>query len=158
MIVVSDTSPITNLLRIGRIDLLRDLFQTVVIPNSVYTEIAAVEDQRDPISEIDWIKIVSVTNSQLLNKLLRTLDRGESEAITLAVELSADYLLIDESLGRTEAKKLDLEITGVLGVLIRAKEKGLIPLVGPEIRKLISDAGFWLNDDLVRSVLRNIGE
>lgn len=132
MIVVSDTSPITNLLRIGRIELLRDLFQKVIIPETVYSEIATIEGQRTALTSRDWINVVSVTNLQLLNRLLVSLDRGEAEAITLAVELSANILLIDEAKGRNEAENLDLEVTGILGILIRAKEKELIPWLNPK--------------------------
>jgi predicted nucleic acid-binding protein len=158
MIVVSDTSPITNLLRIGRIDLLQPLFGTVVIPEAVHEEIAYIEEQRVAISKIDWITVVPVTNADLLGRLLVTLDRGEAEALTLAVELDADAVLIDESKGREEARKLNLPLTGILGVLIGAKEEGLIPLVEPEIRRLVDNSGFWLSEELIDSVLRTIGE
>ncbi len=158
MIVVSDTSPITNLLRIGRIGLLRDLFETVIIPQAVYREVAFLEDQRIAIAEFDWIRTMPVKNIRLVDQLLLTLDRGEAEAIALSVELSAKVLLIDEAAGRNEAERLGLEVTGLLGVLIRAKEKGLIPKVEPEIQKLLTDARFWLSEELIQAVLTKIGE
>jgi uncharacterized protein len=158
MIVVSDTSPITNLLRIGRINLLHDLYKTVVIPEAVYREIAVIESQRHAITGFHWIKVVSVTNLSLLDELLDSLDRGEAEAITLARELNAELLLIDETDGRAEAKRLNLKITGLLGVLVRAKELDLIPLVSPEIEKLKTDAQFWIDEQLIFDVLVLAGE
>lgn len=90
-------------------------------------------------------------------ELLDDLDLGESEAITLAVEQEADYLVIDEYLGRKKAKELKLKIIGVLGVLILAKEKGLIGLVKPLVEKL-QDIGFRLNPNLINTVLDQAGE
>ncbi len=158
MIVVSDTSPITNLLRIGRINLLRDLFETVIIPEAVFQEINVLEHQRIEIQKYDWIQVVSLTNRDLFYELIERVDPGEAEAISLSVELAANLLLIDETAGRFEAERIGLEVTGLIGVLIRAKDKGLIQRVEPELIKLVSEAGFWLSEDLIRKVLAQIGE
>lgn len=158
MIVVSDTSPITNLLRIGRVNLLRDLFETVVIPEAVYSEVSFLENQRREVASFDWIQIVRLANRRLFDTLMETLDRGEAEAIALSVELSADVRLIDETVGRSEAEKLGLEVTGLIGILIIAKEKSLIELLEPELKKLVSDAGFWLSPQLIEAVLVSVHE
>lgn len=158
MIVVSDTSPITNLLRIGRINILRDLFETVIIPDAVFREINVLEHQRTEILKYDWIRVASLTNHDLFDELIEKVDPGEAEAISLSVELSATLLLIDESAGRSEAERIGLEVTGLIGVLIRAKDKGLIKRVGPELIKLVDEAGFWISDGLIRNVLNQIGE
>lgn len=158
MIVVSDTSPITNLMRIGRINLLRDLFETVVIPSAVYDEIAFLADQRSAIDAIEWISVVPITDLGLFRRLSTSIDRGEAEAITLSVELSASILLIDENAGRREAERFGLEVTGLIGVLIRAKDKALIELVEPELRRLVDEAGFWVSESFIDGVLVQIGE
>ena len=158
MIVVSDTSPITNLMRIERIELLRELYSTVIIPSGVYEEIGFIEDQKRRIDRLNWIQVVSATDVSLLDELLERLDRGEAEAITLARELNAELLLIDETDGRAEARRLNIRITDVLGILIRAKELGLISLVGPEIKKIVNDAEFWIDRQLIQDVLVLVGE
>jgi len=92
----------------------------------------------------------------LLNLLNETLDIGEAEAIALSIELSADAVLIDELDGRLAASNLGLDVTGLVGVLVKAKQFGLIPSVQPEIEKLVSEAGFWLNPVFVNEVLRSV--
>ncbi len=83
MIVISDTSPITNLLRIERINLLRDLFGSVAIPPAVSIEISFLGDQRNAVADLDWIRVVEIKDYTLTNHLVEILDRGEAEAIGL---------------------------------------------------------------------------
>lgn len=149
MIVVSDTSPISNLLKIGRIDLLRHLYQTVVIPAAVSREIEFLEENRRLIAEIEWIRVVELKNRELLTLLDGDLDSGEAEAIALSMELKADVLLIDEVDGRREAKNHGLEITGLVGVLLEAKKAGLIGKIRPEIENLATKANFWMSPQLI---------
>ena len=149
MIVVSDTSPISNLLKIGRIDLLRHLYQTVVIPAAVSREIEFLEENRRLIAEIEWIRVVELKNRELLTLLDGDLDSVEAEAIALSMELKADVLLIDEVDGRREAKNHGLEITGLVGVLLEAKKAGLIGKIRPEIENLATKANFWMSPQLI---------
>lgn len=90
-------------------------------------------------------------------KLLDDLDLGEAEAIALAIEQNARYLLIDEYLGREIAQKLKIKVIGVLGVLLSAKEKGITTEVKSHIDKL-QQIGFWLNSNLLKLVLTKAGE
>lgn len=85
------------------------------------------------------------------------LDLGESESIVLAIEQQADYLVIDEKLGRIAAKEQGLKIVGILGILIEAKQKGLIISVKEQIEKL-QDIGFRLHPTLIAKVLDGVGE
>ena len=158
MIIISDTSPISNLLQIGEIDILRAVFDRVMIPPSVYREICEVDQNRRALSNLDWIETRKVTDTALRDKLSQTLDPGEAEAIALAIELSADYLLIDESLGRSVADKLGVKITGLLGVLLQAKDRGHILAVKPYIDRLVSEVGFRLARELIDDVLYQAGE
>jgi hypothetical protein len=105
-----------------------------------------------------WLEIQSPINSQLLDTLNQTLDPGEAEAIALAVELSADRLLIDERLGRSIAAGYGLKLRGLLGILINAKRQGLIPVLKPILDRLINQAGFRVSQALYDRTLQEVGE
>lgn len=85
MIVVSDTSPISNLLIIGRIELLRDIYGRVVIPTAVATELRVLDEHRQALEDLDWIDTVTLKDRNLFSTLIDTLDAGEAEAIGLSV-------------------------------------------------------------------------
>ena len=158
MIVVSDTSPVSNLLQIGEADLLRRIFYKIVIPTEVFAELCQIESQKEFLTNQDWIETATLSNTNLKDKLLKDLDSGEAEAIALAFELKADYLLMDEIKGRRIAESYGIKVTGIIGVLIKAKDEGLIVEVKPYLEKLISEAGFWLNPRLVEEILEIVKE
>jgi predicted nucleic acid-binding protein len=160
MIVVSNTSPLSNLAAIGRLELLQQIYGRILIPPAVYQEIID-SGETDPatlaIQTLDWIECKSITNQSLLQKLQINLDPGEAEAITLAVEVKAERLIIDERRGRNEAIQLGLQITGLLGILIAAKQQGFISLVQPILDDL-RENGFWINERLYTESLQLAGE
>ncbi len=117
-----------------------------------------LRDQQEIFASLDWIRIIPVKDHLLVDELAKMLDRGEAEAIALAVDLKANYLLIDEMKGRTIARKYNLTITGVLGILIRAKQKGLLEFVKPDMDKLIYEADFRVHPKLYKEVLGWVGE
>jgi uncharacterized protein len=163
MIVVSDTSPLSNLALVDGLFLLGEIYNTVVIPQAVAEELSNAKDEDQQIAAIlslDWIEVRQATNLELIAGLKNDslLDRGEAEAIALALELKADELLIDERLGRREATRLGLSITGVLGVLLIAKRRELIPAVQPVMDELMTQAGFWISSQLYADVLNAAGE
>ena len=86
------------------------------------------------------------------------LDSGEAAALSLAVEIHADAVLIDERRGYEVAVQLGLRTIGILGILLRAKSAGLIPVVKPVLDSLQRDAGFWLSESLRKQVLQAAGE
>ena len=156
MIVVSDTTTLSNFLQIDRLDLLPALFGTVIIPPAVYQELVVLDQfgiDTQPIQQADWLQRQLPDPNALLVKLKIDLDQGEAEAIALALALQADYLLMDEQLGRAQAQSLNLPILGSLGVLLRAKQANLIALVKPEMDNLIQ-CGFWISDALYQKVLK----
>jgi len=105
-----------------------------------------------------WIQVRTATDSGLLRLLLLQLHRGEAEAIALATDLKADFVLIDEQEGRQLASKTGLAVTGVLGVLLRAKRAGEIPAVKPEVELLRSKAHFFVSAALEKRILAAAGE
>jgi len=153
LIVVSDTSPITALLSIGQIDLLKSVFDEVVVPAAVHDELLQYRD-----SLPSFLRVVKVRNEEDIALLAARLDRGEAEAITLARETNADWLLLDETAGREVARGLGLRVLGLLGVLILARRRGLIPSLRDTILDLRSGAGFYLSVDVVGRALKEVGE
>jgi predicted nucleic acid-binding protein len=163
MLVASDTSPVCNLAIIGHLNLLRAQFAEVRIPITVRNELEhlshadAVTDIQRALSE-GWIKPQAVQDETVVRLLEATLDRGEAEAIGLALEISANLVLLDERDGRSAAEQAGLQVIGVLGVLLHAKVNGQIRAVKPEIDALRSRARFFVSADVERKVLDLAGE
>ena len=153
MIIVSDTSPLTALLTIGEEEILQRLFGEVVIPKAVLNELLLNHSILP-----DWLITKAVTDEKEVRRFAILLDAGEAEAIELAKELHADRLLMDERKGRRIAIQEGIPVIGLLGVIILAKKKGLIPSVGILLGRLESEAGFYLSSDLKAEALRTIGE
>jgi len=161
MNVVSNTSPITNLALIGRLDLLAQLYGSLTIPDAVWHELVvkgAHLPSAQQIAHAAWLAVRSVTNRALVQSLRHDLDAGEAEAIALAMEMNADLLLIDERIGRESAQHLGVSYMGLIGVLMQCHQRGLVPQMRPVIDALRLQAGFWISDALYHRVLRDAGE
>lgn len=162
MIVISDTSPLSGLFLVGELRLLPALFGKVVVPQKVMEELLVLEtDFGHDLSELKtatWLKIESVLDTGTLTRLQMFLDDGESEAIVLARELHADFLLMDELEGRQAAAEFGLKTIGLLGVLVRAKNAGLILSVRAAMDDLRSKARFFISEKLYLQVLKQVGE
>lgn len=156
MIVISDTSCLSALFRIGELQILEKIFHEIIIPQKVYDELLVLRKFGYDISEIQnaiWLKIENPSNSSLLQDLLKNLDEGEAYAIALAIERKADLLIIDEIKGRLAAQKLNLNITGVAGILLRAKAIGIISEVKPLLDNMVQNAGFRMSQKLYSDIL-----
>ena len=161
MVVVSDTSTLSALLRIEHLSLLKSLFGTIVIPHKVADELQRLTDFGIDISDFtnaEWITIQQPTDLPLLNRLLLQLDEGEAHAITLAIELAADWLIIDELKGRNIANALAINITGLVGVLILAKEDGHLPQIKHVLDRIITETSFRISKALYQHILKKAGE
>ncbi|HBE18578.1 MAG TPA: DUF3368 domain-containing protein [Cyanobacteria bacterium UBA11149] len=162
MIVISDTSVLTNLAGIGHIHLLQQLYEHILIPTAVYQELTV--DPPVPgtleVQTFQWIEVRASSNLTMVEQLQNQaqLDLGESEAIALALEINTDLLLIDERRGRAEANRLGIRITGLLGVLVEAKQRSLIPTVQPLIDYLIARSEFRVSQALYQQILAIVGE
>ena len=156
MTVVSDASPLINLARIDKLDLLPRLYGELHFPEAVWQEVViqgAGQPGAQEIQEASWIKRHAVANRPLVQALEQELDAGEAEAIALALELQAELLLMDERLGREVARHLGLRYIGLIGVLLEAKRKGLISALKPHLDALRDTAGFRVSEALYKRVL-----
>ncbi|MGF1496684.1 MAG: DUF3368 domain-containing protein [Elainellaceae cyanobacterium] len=159
MPTISNTSPILNLAIVGQLDLLRQQFGQILIPPAVLNELKVDEERpgslviRRAIAD-EWIQVQPISNQALVQLLRQTLDGGEAEAISLTVELQADWLLLDERDARKVAKSLGLQVTGVLGILLRAKQSGALSSLQSVINNLTQKADFRIAPDLLAKILQ----
>lgn len=161
MIVVSDASPLTNLARIGQLQILKLLYERIVIPTAVRDELKAGERlgaHASFLDNADWIVVQSPADKKAVARLLTSLDLGEAEAIVLALETRADLLLMDERAGRRIAAQFDIRTVGLMGTLLLAKRRKLISQVTPVVDQLISQCGFWIDQQLRQEIMRQAGE
>lgn len=160
MPMVSNSTPLIHLAKIGRLELLREFFGEVLIPEAVYRE-CVIEgggsEDAQAIKNAEWIKVEKITDERLKRSLMIELDEGESEAIVLALEKDAELILIDDYDGREIARALGLRVAGTLGVLLKAKFTGKITSLRDELEKLKA-TGFWLSERLYEKILREAGE
>ena len=161
MIVVSNTSPLTNLAAIAKFDLLQSLYGSLHIAHAIWDELNAKGRHwpgRDEVADADWIEQHSVQNRALVAALRRDLDRGEAETIALALELEADLVLLDEKEGRHAGQRLGLRVVGTVGVLLEARASGAIDMVRPYLDALRQTSGFYLSPSLYQHALALAGE
>lgn len=145
-IVIADASPLIVLQNIGQLPLLQNLFDEILITPEVRAEFG--------LDLPDWIQVAEVQDKTKQKLLSLTLDKGEASAIALCLENAESLLIIDEKKGRRIAKELDLKIPGTLGVILKAKEKGLIDLI-EEIFEKLETANFHISKNLRTKILEN---
>ena len=139
MIVVGDASPLIALSAVGHLELLKLLYGRILIPEAVHREIVSQPPERFGATEVaaaEWIIVQPVRNPDLPRA--SNLGPGESEAISLVIEVGADLLLVDDRLARERARNLGIEVIGSAGVLLRAKQQRLIDSVKLVIDPMIS--------------------
>jgi predicted nucleic acid-binding protein len=163
MPVVSNTSPISNLAIIGKLDLLRVQFGTILIPEAVERELMALSHSSAKTAiktalNDGWLEVRAVKSPVLVGLLNLGLHAGESEAIGLAVETAATWTLLDEREARAAAQRINLPITGVLGVLLRARKQGELAELRSSLDRLRQEAHFHIAPDLERQLLEFAGE
>lgn len=155
-IIISDTTTITHLLQVGRLQLLPTIFGQVFIPPAVQLELNSLPWQSKALQDQDWL-IVREPGPIPADELTFDLDPGETEAILIALNVQADLLIIDEAAGRIVAKEMGLSIIGILGILILAKERNLIENLGPIVEAMMNNE-FRIHPRLLARVVRRVGE
>ena len=156
--VVADASTLIGLARIKKLNLLRELYGEVVIPQSVYDEVVAESKYgSEKIKAVKYLKVEKVSDSKTVELFLGYLGRGEAQVLTLSNEKKADLILIDEKKARRVARRAGFDVVGVLGLLLAAKNRALIPAVRPFIEEL-SNQGFRLSKKVIQRALKEAGE
>jgi predicted nucleic acid-binding protein len=153
-VIISNASPLIGLSAIDQLDILKELWTEIIIPEAVYKE--TVIDGRgkqgaDKINAAcgDWIKVAAVENRSEVEALKTILDNGEAEVIALGQELKAGLLLLDNREPRIFAKSVGMRVIGTVGVIRLAWQKGIIKKPIDELYKLRLN-GFWIDDELIK--------
>ena len=156
--LVVNSGPLISLARIGRLDLLPEIFGQIVVPRAVFEEVT-----KDPalpgaqaIAEAGWLRVVQVSHYGSIERISSSLGAGEREVLALAQELGATAA-IDERRGRKVAEELGIPQTGTVAILLVAKRGGLIPAVTPLLDELRSK-GVRLSPRLYEDARRLAGE
>lgn len=161
MNIVSNSSPLIFLGKIGRIDVLNRLFEKVYIPEAVFNEVV-LAGKDDDVSHLVEEKIKAgqidkfkVHNEVAIRALLGRLHQGEVEVIIGAGELKINSVLLDDLYARNKAKQFELSVTGTIGILLLAYKQGLVKDLKSELQKLI-DVGYRISDTLMQTVIKEI--
>lgn len=161
---VSDSSTLIHLAKIGRLYLLFEFHKKILIAPAVWKEVVQEGRKWPGSSEVEEgrqlgrIDVVAPANRPLICFLQKDLHEGESETIALAVELNPDVVFLDESEARKTAGVYGLNISGVIGILIRAKREGRIVSLKEELDRLRNDAGFWIGEEIYKKALHASSE
>jgi predicted nucleic acid-binding protein len=147
--IISDTSCLILLDRIGKLEILHQLFGIILTTHDVAEEFGGILPE--------WIVITDSVNKNYQTIIEASLDKGEASAIALAVELDNCLLIIDDLKGRNFALQLGLKITGTLGVLVEAKLEGHLPSIKP-VLAAIRQTNFRISEKLEAIILKKAGE
>ncbi|MDY2840912.1 MAG: DUF3368 domain-containing protein [Treponema sp.] len=158
--VIVNSTPIILLSNINQLELLKQLYETITIPQAVYDEVTAKPDSacQNLKNHFDWIKVEKTRNPIQKKMYEAKLHDGEVEVMILAQEEpKADLVILDDNSAKKTAKFLELSVTGTLGVLVKAKQLNYIEKVKPLMDALIAN-GFFVTQNVYSMVLEQTGE
>lgn len=160
--IAADAGPLIGLARAGFLDLLPELYGSVEIPPAVAGELRLSEDRPGSralrrAKTAGWLVERELEHPGRLRDLLVIVDPGEAEAILLALERQSRFLLVDERRARTLARRRGVPVVGVGGVLVAAKERGLVSNVGRVLDRL-AEVGYRISSALRTEILNRAGE
>jgi hypothetical protein len=156
--VIANNTPLVAFWSISRLEILQNLFDEILIPPAIRDEFlsAATGNRFESLQAAQWIKVTPLSRPNAADAFAG-LDRGEAEVIALAQEQDARLVLLDERRARRYAIRMGRPVSGTLGVLLLAKQEGLIEAVKPLISSLI-ESGLHVHQDLAEEVLQLAGE
>lgn len=155
--VIVNSTPVIGLANIGRLDVLRQMYGAITIPQAVFDEIKSPSVQRQVNANRNWIRVEQISDTSQKQMYRAKLHAGEVEVMILAQEKKADLVILDDNAAKKTAKFLGLRVIGTLGILVLAKKRGYIKEVSPVLEALKRD-GFFVSDDLCDLVLRQADE
>ncbi|MBR2215536.1 MAG: DUF3368 domain-containing protein [Selenomonadaceae bacterium] len=158
--VVVNSSPLIALCGIGKLGLLREIYGEIAIPLAVYQEISAKQDslcKHYIDNAAEWVRICQIRNTLAKRLFKAKLHAGEVEAMILAQEQNADLLIIDDALAKRHAIYLGINVTGTLGVLIKARQMNLISELAPLLQQLRRN-NIYVSEKLISYCLQKVGE
>ena len=147
--IISDATCLVILSKIGALFILSELYGSILTTAQVAAEV------RFPLP--DWIEIRATSSNKMTDKLASRVDRGEASAIALALEIPNSTVILDDLKARKLAMELGLEMTGTVGVLLRAKQSGIVSAILPFIQA-IRKTNFRLSGQVENEVLLLAGE
>lgn len=156
--VIVNSTPLITLSKLRHIFILRELYEEIIIPTAVKNEVTTKNDlaSQDILDNLSWIKVMDCAKFNRAAFSSR-LHAGEMEMIVLAMELNADLVIVDDKPARKAANALGFNITGTLGVLVKAKTNGIIKAVSPFIESM-REINIYLSDNAIEMALRQSGE
>ncbi len=161
MTIVSDASSLGSLALIDYLWLLEAIYGTVVISEVVARELATAKNARiQAVLSVDWVKVQGPTEGAIatIRQQNQQLDLGDTHTLALALQLNADELLINERRGRQVAQGLGLSVIGIVGIILIAKQRALIPSVRRVMDTLVELAGFRISHQLYQKILKFVDE
>lgn len=157
--VIVNTSPIQYLYQVNLLDLLPALYDQIMLPESVFNELAtglSLGVSLPNVSSLSWVTIAKA-KSQAILPLVTELGAGEREVLALALETTNSLVILDDGLARSFATLLEIRFTGTLGVLLKAKQMGYISAIRPILEQL-NALNFRCSSSMRNSVLKLAGE
>jgi predicted nucleic acid-binding protein len=159
---VTNSSILIALSTIGQLSLLHQRFPDgVFLPQAVWREVVETgkgQPGAQDVASASWLTIRQVTNTSIISLLRIELDEGEAEAIALVAENPVDAILLDEKNARRVARQMGLPVLGTVGILIWAKQQGLIITLKEQLDALQNQGKFRLSQSLYQEALNRVGE
>ena len=158
--IISNNSPLVALFGLDLLSLFRELYTEVWIPEEVKAEFLGTEriPRQQALNDAPWIKTVHLTDVEDVSTYVRSgLDLGEAAVFALAKEHDAQFVIIDELKARQHAARIRLPFRGTVGILLEAKQEGLVDVIKPLLMQL-RDNGMHLSESLINNALQDAGE
>lgn len=158
--VIVNTTPLIALSHVGQLNLLKELYGEIIIPQAVFEEVSVKVDsvcKKEVDSSLDWIRVEKIRNQMAKDMYKTQLHEGEVEVMILAKEVAADVVIIDDANAKKYAKYLKLPVTGTLGVLLRARQMGYVDKLEPVLRQMV-EKGIYISQSLIELCLKQAGE